>query len=146
MKAIFRRMISMLLIVVTIFCMVVPASAANDDQEVSPAASAYINGVWAEAIGSNGTVCVNFSISATRVMTSLGASEIQIRNSSGTTVKTFYPSTTGGMTGYSRAYYSSSVTWYNATAGAKYYAVIYYHATDSSGYDTSTYTTAYTYA
>lgn len=146
MKAISRRFISMLLIVSAILCMIIPASAANNESELSPAASAYINTVWAEAVGSSGTVRVNFSITATRSMTSLGASCIEIYNSSGTTVKTFYPSTTGGMTGYSTAAYSSHVTWYNATPGAKYYAVVYYHATNSSGHDTSSYVTAYTYA
>lgn len=136
----------MLLVVATVFCMIVPVSAATGEDEVAPAASAYINGVWAEAVGSNGTVTVNFSISATGTMTSLGASKIQIWNSGGTVSKTFFPSTTGGMTGYSRAYYSGSVTWYNATPGAKYYAVVYYQATNSSGGDSSSYVTAYTYA
>ena len=146
MKSISRRLIAMMLIAATIFCMIIPVSAANMEDEVSPAASAYIDAVWAEAVGSNGTVKVNFSISATGKMTSLGATEIRIVNSSGTTVKTFYPSTTGGMTGYSRDYYYGSVTWYYATPGAKYYAVVYYQATNSSGHDTSSYITAYTYA
>lgn len=146
MKTISRRLISMLLAITTVLCMIVPASAANNESEISPAASAYINTVWAEAVGSSGTVRVNFSISATGTMTSLGASYIEICNSSGTPVKAFYPSTTGGMTGYSSSSYSSHVTWYNATPGAKYYAVVYYQATNSSGHDTSSYVTAYTYA
>ena len=146
MKPTLRRFVSMLLVVATILCMIIPVSAADNNSDVAPAASAYINTVWAEAVGSDGTVRVNFSISATCTMTSLGASEIQIKNSSGTTVKTFYPSTTGGMTGYSRASYSSSVTWYYATEGAKYYAVVYFQATNSSGADSDAYVTAYTYA
>ena len=146
MKAMFRRIIVMMLVVSTIMCMIVPASAANSNSDVSPAASAYINGVWAEAVGSDGDVRVNFSISATGTMTSLGASKIQIKDSSDTIVKTFYASTSGGMTGYSRSSYSSHVIWYDATPGAKYYAVVYFQATNSSGGDSSTYTTTYTYA
>lgn len=145
MKGVSRRVFAVLLVIATICCMISPASAAGEDA-VAPAASAYINAVWAQAIGSDGTVTVNFSITATGTMTSLGATEIQIRNSSGSVVKAFYPSTTGGMTGYSRSYYQSSVTWYNATAGAKYYAVVYYQATNSSGGDSSSYVTTYTYA
>lgn len=141
-----RRLLAMVLVVVTIFCMIVPASAATGEDEVAPAASAYINGVWAQAIGSNGTVKVNFSISATGTMTSLGATKIQIWNSGGTVSKTFYPATTGGMTGYNRSSYASAVTWYNATPGSKYYAVVYYSASNSSGHDTATYITTYTYA
>lgn len=146
MKTISRRLLAVLLITATVFAMMVPVSAANGEDEVAPAASAYIDVVWAEAVGSSGTVRVNFSITATGNMTSLGATYIEICNAAGTPVKWFYPSTTGGMTGYSRSYYASHVTWYDATPGAKYYAIVYYQATNNSGHDTSVYTTAYTYA
>lgn len=146
MKTISRQFVALLLVIATVCCMVIPASAAEGDNGVAPSASAYINVVWAEAVGSSGTVRVNFSISATGTMTSLGATCIEIWNSGGTVSKTFYPGTTGGMTGYSRSSYSSNVTWYNATPGSKYYAVVYYQATNSSGHDTAVYTTAYTYA
>lgn len=146
MKAISRHLLAMLLITATMFCMIVPVSAANGDDGVAPAASAYINGVWAEAIGDNGSVRVNFSITATGKMTSLGATTVEIRNSSGTVVKAFYPTTTSGMMGYNKYYYSSNVVWNNATPGAKYYAVVYYAANNSSGGDSAAYTTAYTYA
>ena len=146
MKAISRRLLAMLLITATVFCMIVPVSAANGDDGVAPAASAYIGAVWAEAIGDNGSVRVNFSITATGKMTSLGATYIEIRNSAGTTVKAFEPTTTGGMVGYNKSYYSSNVVWYNATPGARYYAVVYYMANNSSGGDSAVYTTAFTYA
>ena len=146
MKAISRRLLAMLLITATVFCMIVPVSAANGDDGVAPAASAYIDAVWAQAIGDDGSVRVNFSITATGKMTSLGATYIEIRNSSDTPVKAFYPSTTSGMTGYNKSYFSGHVIWNNATPGAKYYAVVYYQATNSSGHDTSSYVTAYTYA
>ena len=146
MKSISRRLLSVLLAVVTVVCMIVPAYAATGEDEVSPAASAYIDGVWAQAIGSNGTVTVNFSIYATGTMTSLGATKIQIWNSGGTVSKTFYPSTTGGMTGYNRSSFASAVTWYNANPGSKYYAVVYYQANNSSGADSAYYVTTYTYA
>ena len=141
-----KRFVALLLAVATVCCMIIPVAATEGDNGVAPAASAYINVVWADAVGSNGTVTVNFSISATGKMTSLGATCIEIWNSGGTVSKTFYPSTTGGMTGYNSAYYQSAVTWYNATPGSKYYAVVYYQATNSSGHDTSSYITTYTYA
>ena len=146
MKSISRRFVALLLVIATVCCMIIPVAAAEGDNGVAPAASAYISGVWAEAVGSSGTVKVNFSISATGTMTSLGATCIEIWNSGGTVSKSFYPYTTGGMTGYNRSSYASSVTWYNATPGSKYYAVVYYQATNSSGHDTAVYTTAYTYA
>lgn len=146
MKSISRRFVALLLVVATVCCMIIPVAAAESDNGVAPAASAYISGVWAGAVGSNGTVTVNFSIYATGTMTSLGATCIEIWNSGGTVSKTFYPSTTGGMTGYNSSSYASAVTWYNATPGSKYYAVVYYQATNSSGHDTSSYITTYTYA
>ena len=146
MKPTLRHFVAMMLIASIFMCMIVPISAANNGSDVSPAASAYINGVWAEAVGSDGQVRVNFSITATRDMDNLGASVIMIKNSSGTTVKAFYASVRAELTGYNRSYYSNHVIWYDATPGAKYYAVVYFQATKGSGGDSSTYTTAYTYA
>lgn len=137
-----RRLIAVTVILVTLCTMMMPAFAANTDPGVSPQASYYITSDWASVSGGTGSITVSFSISATGKMTSLGAQYIDIYNASGTCVKTFKSSTTSGMltSGYS---HSSSVTYTGATSGARYYAVVTFKASNSSGGDSTTYTTGY---
>lgn len=136
-----NRMIAILLVVVVICSMIVPVSAANRNDTVSPQASSYISNVWASASRSGSTITVDFDITATGKMTSLGATTVSIRDSSGTLVKTFSHTTTSSMMGSNRTYYSSSVKYTGASASTKYYAIVYYKASDSNGYDTTSYTT-----
>lgn len=117
--------------------------ASNDNPSKAPQASAYINSVWATASGDIGSVKITFSITATDDMSSLGVTAIEIKDSSNNTVRTFKSSSTGGLMGYNDTYFSGSKTWYGATSGCKYYAVVYFKASDSSGYDTTSYTTGY---
>lgn len=139
-----KRILALMLVVITVYAMTIPVTAANTNDSVSPRASAYINTVWASASKSGGTVTVKFSITGTNTMSSLGATTIEIKNSSGYTVKLFKSSTTSDMMGYNQGYYSSSVTWDGAESGKKYYAIVYYKASLGSGYDTTSYTTEYT--
>ena len=91
-----------------------------------------------------GSVKITFDITGTGTMTSIGATKIEIKNSSGTTVKT-YKNTDPGfsyMLASNRTSYASSVT-YPGLAGSSYYAVVYFKAGNSSGSDTDTYTTGY---
>lgn len=141
-----KHIISILLVIAILCTMIVPVSATDRDDSVSPRASSYIYVVWADANGSNGQITVDFSITATGKMTSLGATSIEIINSSGQTVKTFVRSTTPSMMGSNQTYYSSSVTYTGATAGQKYYANVYFKASNNSGSDTTSYTTDYTTA
>lgn len=138
-----KRLIALLLTAVIIFSLAIPAAATDKIQEVTPRASAYITSVWAGATGGNGQITVDFSITGTGTMTSLGATVIEIKNSSGQTVKTYFQSTTPSMMGSNRGFYRSSVTYTGATASKKYYAIVYFKASNSSGSDTTSYTTDY---
>lgn len=138
-----RRILSVFLILVTICTMTMSAMATDNAEEVAPRASEYIAVVWASCSSGSGSITVDFDITATGRMSSLGATTVSIRDSSGTTVKTFHYTTTEGMMGSNQGYYSSSVTWYGATSGSRYYAVVYFKAANSSGYDTTSYTTSF---
>lgn len=106
-------------------------------------ASEYIDSTYAgiTAIG-NGDLRIDFNISGTGTMTSIGATRIDVKNSSGVTVKSFistnplYPN----MMGSNRFAHVSSVT-YSGTPGAYYYAVVTFYAGNSKGGDTDVYTT-----
>lgn len=137
-----RRFIAAILVLATLCTMMMPVFAANTDPGISPQASYYITSVSASSYGGTGSVKITFNITATGKMTSLGAQKVKIYNSSGTCVKTFDGYTTTGMLGSGYAY-SSSVTYTGATSGAKYYAVVTFKASNSSGGDSTTYTTAY---
>lgn len=143
MKAKTRRLIAMIVVLATLCTMAVPVFAVNADSGISPQASYYISAVSASASGGTGSIRVNFNITATGWMTSLGAQYVEIYNSNDTLVKTFYASTTSGMLASNRTSYSSSVTYNGATKGAKYYAVVTFKASNSSGGDSDTYTTGY---
>lgn len=106
----------------------------------SARSSAYITSVSAHSSGGSGSITVSFNIKATGTMTKLGASMIEIKNSSGVTVKTFHAASTTGMTTSGVATFKSSVT-YNGTVGEQYYAVVYFIASNSSGYGTASCTT-----
>lgn len=105
--------------------------------------SNYIYSRYADATSiGNGKITINFDITATGRMTTIGATKIEIKSSSGSTLKTYKCTDTGYeyMMGSNRTVYSSSVT-YQAISGNSYYAVVYFKAGNSSGSDTATYTT-----
>jgi hypothetical protein len=104
--------------------------------------SQYISSTSASISANSGVITVSFNIIATGTMTSVGATKVQIKDSGGNTVKTFYSSTTAGMMGYNRIIYSGSVS-YSGTSGQKYYAVVSFKAANSSGSDTTSRTTGY---
>lgn len=106
-------------------------------------ASDYIRNCSAHvSAAGSGKVTVSFSITGTSTMTSIGATKIEIKNSSGTTIKTYLNTDVGcsSMMGSNRTTYSSSVT-YQGVAGVTYYAVVYFKAGNSSGSDTDSVTT-----
>lgn len=108
---------------------------------VDARSSAYIKSFSASASGGSGKITVSFNIKATDTMSKLGASMIEIKNSNGVTVKTFHAATTSGMTTSDTVTFNGSVT-YSGTAGEQYYAVVYFIASNSSGYDTASCTTS----
>lgn len=138
-----NRLIAVVIVVAVLSSMMVPAFAADPDSGIAPHASYYISSVYAYAAGGTGSITVHFSIVPTGKMTSLGATKVQIYDYNDTLVKTFYSSSTSGML-ISNAYsHSSSVTYYGATSGQKYYAVVTFKAANSSGGDSDYYVTAY---
>lgn len=145
-KHLFNRLISLFLVFVSLFTISVPVMATDSSREISPSSSEYISSVWATCSSGNGSITTEFSITAKSKMNSLGATTIEIKNSSDTTVKLFTYETTSSMMGSNRVYYKSSVTWYGASSGSKYYAIVYFKAANSSGNDTTMYTTSYAYA
>lgn len=104
-------------------------------------ASSFIRYSSASAsASSNGVITISFSITGTGTMTEIGATKIELKNSSGTILKTYYCSAFQTMMGYNRNVYASSVT-YPGVIGTSYYAVVYFKAANSSGGDTAAVTT-----
>lgn len=143
MKKEIHKLLAMALVLVTLCSIISPVLAAEPPEPDSPDASYYINDVYAEATGTNGTVNVYFSITATGKMSSLGATNIILYNSSGYVASKQY-ATTPGMMGYSRTFYSNTISFTGLSAGS-YYAEVYYRASNSSGYDTTSFTTDWSY-
>lgn len=143
-----RRWIQITALVLVLAFAVCPlnilAAAGNDDgSAVEPQASNYISSTYADITNNGGSVTVSFNILGTNKMDSLGAQKIEIKNSSGTVVKTFYYYNTAGMMGYSKYSHSNSVTWTGGSASAKYYAVVTFKAVLGTGHDDATYITGY---
>lgn len=135
------RVISLIMIISLFVAMNSTVFAATSEDEISPQASNYITSVYASISGGGGSVRVYFDIAGTGKMTSLGATVIQIKNSAGTIIKTYASNSTSGMLGYNKIFHSGSVTYTGVLEGASYYAVVYFRAEDSTGYDTSYYVT-----
>jgi len=122
-----------MLLVLALLAVMAPQLLAAAPQEVSAArASSYFSKNYAYISSSGGTISVSFYVKAYSTMTSLGASKIQIYNSSGSVVKTFYSSSTSGMLGSNCSTYSGSVS-YTGTSGTKYYAAVTFYASNSGG-------------
>jgi len=136
MKKIFLRLVSIVL-VLTFFVLTIGATASTN-------ASDYISTVVAIVTSEgNGKITIGYSIQATRQMSSLGATKIVIKDSSDNTVKTIRYTDPGYD--YMMKSNSGSCTKtvpYNGAKGTTYYAIVYFRAGDSTGYDTATYTTS----
>lgn len=130
------KRLSKLIAIVLMFAICLSSTA----MAVEARSSEYIRTASATASGGSGSITVSFSITAKSSMDKLGASKIEIKNSSGTIVKTFYSSTTTGMTTSNAISFSNSVT-YNGTSGVKYYAVVYFIASNTNGSGTGSCTT-----
>lgn len=96
----------------------------------------YSRSVSAAASG-NGKVDFKFSITATGKMTEIGATKIEVKNSSGVTVKTFRNTDRdySFMMGANKTMHSGTVT-YQGVPGNQYYAIAYFKAANSTGSDT----------
>ena len=138
------RLFAILLVLSMLCAIPVPVAALDlPIDTATPRASYYIASTYASISENNGTVTVSFDIAATGKMTSLGATMVRIKDSNGTTVKTFYSTNTNGMMGSNCSIFYCSVTYYG-TSGKQYYAVVSFKAENSSGSDTTSFTTNYT--
>lgn len=138
-----QRLLAIFVILATLCTVMAPVFASDDDAGISPQASYYINSYWASASAGTGSITISFGIVATGKMTSLGAQYIWLYDEGGTLVKTFTAYNTSGMLASNRYSYSSSVTYYGAISGEKYYAVVSFEAANSTGGDSGTYVTGY---
>lgn len=139
------QMIALVLVFSLAVCpiSVMAATEGSGESVVEPQASNYIHSTYASTTNNGGSVTVRFNTVGTGTMNSIGAQRIVIKNSSGSTVQSFYYYTTTGMMGYNTFAHGGSVTWTGGSATAKYYAVVTFYAANSSGSDTATYVTAY---
>lgn len=132
-----KRFLSAILVLTLIFSMCSAAFA----EEITPRANPYINSKSGSiARAGSGRININFLVNASDVMTTLGASKIELYKADGTWLKTFYSSAFANMLGSNTFTYGSSVS-YNGVSGESYYAVITFYASCDRGSSTSTYTT-----
>ena len=140
MKCNTKRYYVLVLAVILMLTVSAPAFATSDEKEPHRA-SDYISYVYAHTSVSGGSVNVYFAIMGTGTMSSLGATDIFIFDSHGSSVATLNSSNTSGLMGYNQGYYSNTISWPHAVSGERYYAIVGYKASDSTGYDTTAYTT-----
>lgn len=123
-------------ILVLVLCSGIPAMA------VDARTNEYIeDGSTSIVANGDGSITVSFYVTGTGRMTKIGASTIYIKNSSGTTVKTYSYPTYSNLQGSNRMSYSSSVT-YSGSSGSYYYAVVVLYASNSNGSGTLQMTTS----
>lgn len=96
---------------------------------------------WVTATGS-GKILIEFDVTATHTVSTLGASSIAVweKQSSGSYKQIKLFTRADGIMHSNTAHVYDSVT-YQGTSGTKYYAVVTYYATDSSGSDSLRVTT-----
>jgi hypothetical protein len=129
------RLASLGLFLVLFFSMMASPAEARASDYISRCSASVT------AAGS-GKIKVTFTVNGTGIMTSIGATKVEIKNSAGTTIQTYNYTNSGysSMMGSNRSTYTSSVT-YSGVFGATYYAIVYFKAANSSGSDTDTVTT-----
>jgi hypothetical protein len=133
------RIIAFVLVIASVLS--IGAFAAYNPPD-SPDASAYISSYSVSIInGGNGKLKVDFDVTATGVMTKIGATCIKIYTCSGSHIATIWNTDSGrsGMLGSNKIYHSDVET-YTVTPGSYYVKVVVY-AKNSSGYDSITVTT-----
>ncbi|MDR1159153.1 MAG: hypothetical protein LBK69_00790 [Syntrophomonadaceae bacterium] len=134
-----KRFMRMVVLVLILSMAILPATMAAEAR-----ASYYIDNCNARiAATGNGNLRINFNITGTGLMTNIGATRIDVKNSNGLTVKTFFSANSlySNMMGSNAYYHLSSVT-YAGTSGSYYYAVVTFYAGNSTGSDTDVYMTA----
>ena len=106
-------------------------------------ASLYIDSTSATMTPlSNGKISIGFNITGTATMTEIGASIIEVKNSSGKTVKTYNFNDDGYeyMMGYNTFMHSGTVT-FQGVVGQSYYAEVGFYAGNNTGGDADIFVT-----
>ena len=135
-----KRFFALVLVFVAVLSFSIPVFAEFDEEEPMRA-SDYIRSVYAYTSVSNGSVNVYFSITGTGTMDSIGATEIAVYNSHNYCVAYHNYSSTPGMMGSNTFYYSNTINCCSADSNESYYALVFFRAEDSTGYDTTSYCT-----
>ena len=140
MKCSATRILSLVLALFVILTCSITAYA-EDEEQGTHRASAYIGNVYAYTFIDNGMVRVHYSITGTGPMDSIGATAIMVFKSNYGCVACLDSSNTTGLMGSNTFYYSNTISCCSAQSGERYYAIVLYKAEDSTGYDTTSYTT-----
>lgn len=143
MKRNFKRIFSLLFAALTVAMLALPAVATYDNAEPNRS-SAYIGAYYADVTKNGDQIDVYFQITGTGTMTSIGATDIAIMDQRGHCVALLDSSNTSGLMGSNTFFYSNTITWTGAVSGMRYYAIVGFKAGNSTGYDTTCYTTLFT--
>ena len=132
------RIVSLVLVAAALLTNMVFAAESRE--------SKYINSYMAMVVDAgNGLVKVNFEVTGTRRLPTLGAMKIDIYSLSEGKVKTFEYTDeeyTDIMMGTDKFLYGNSV-YYQGKSGEKYSAIVRFYAADDNGSDTATYSTKF---
>jgi hypothetical protein len=131
MKINLRKIVSALLVLSILF---IPAALTAEAR-----ASDYITNTAVGISKSGLTITVDYSITGTGNMTSIGASSIVIYKNSSPVYTFSYPAVSALRS--SNTYVHSSSVRYTGTTGNTYYAVVNFYAGNSNGSDTRARTT-----
>lgn len=143
MKHNYKRILSLLLAILLVATLALPAMAIYED-EVPNRSSAYIGSYYADITKVGNRLDVYYNITGTGTMTDIGATDIIICNQSGYPVAILDSGNTTGLMGHNVPFYSNTVSWFGASSGTDYYAIVGFKCADSTGYDTTCYTTLLT--
>ena len=130
----FFSLLSCVLLISMLCCVNVNAEITRSSEYIRSCRGSLESG------SSRGKIDLSFTITATKSMTSLGISQVDVYKSDGTFVKTIYGSTSNGLLSNSGQRFTGSYT-IALSSGETYYTELTFIAKDSSGSDTNTITT-----
>lgn len=131
-----KRILALVLVIAAVLSIAVLPASAQERR-----ADEYIRSYSANITKTGGKLKINFSITATSYMTSLGVSFINLY-CDGTLVETFYSDDYSSMLGSNKITHSGYVTYSDVQSGSEYYAYVRFYAKCSSGNSTANYYTA----
>ena len=127
---------------IVFICLLMLSCTAFASNNILPLSSEYIFGKHANMkAGSNGELIISFWVSSPAIMTTLGASSIDIYNGSGPSaiwIDTIYASDPDCEKMLGSGTYHSCDIIYQGTVGREYYAKIHFVASDNTGGDSIT--------